>query len=476
MVSIKMKSLQNYVNLMGNMMNTSNMTLKTKISLYISLMFTLLFGLVCLVIITLFSDFRKQEFEDRLNEKALTAIKLLVEVKEVDKNMLKIIDQNTINKLYNEKTLVFDSNQNLIYSSLDDTKIDWSTNDLNYLKSNKTFFKRGGENEIYGLFHDTNDKDYYAIISANDNYGKRKLNYLISILIGAALTFTIGAWGFTFYAIKRQFSPLDAFHRKIRNINDLNSDAKLEIDSKSKNEIALLSNEFNHMMGRITESYQNQREFTSQASHELRTPLARISALIENQLSKTQTNDLPFMMSISDNVRQLKELISSLLILSKIDSGKTYSTEKCRVDEAIYNCIDDLSRQFPDLKVSFFMDDKIENLEDMLEVNCNQNLLEIAIKNLIKNAYLYSNDQSIKIQILAKEGNLMVEFANKGLMMSSEEVNSIFKPFKRSANSTNKSGLGLGLRIAQRIFKTFNYDIVYDYLNDHHVFTVIFSR
>lgn len=79
------------------------MTIKSKISFYVSIVSTLLFGVVCLGIITLFSSFRKQEFEARLNEKALTAIKLLIDVKEVDNNLLKIIDQNTINRLYNEK-------------------------------------------------------------------------------------------------------------------------------------------------------------------------------------------------------------------------------------------------------------------------------------------------------------------------------------------------------------------------------------
>ncbi|MDP5138869.1 MAG: hypothetical protein NWP83_00185 [Spirosomaceae bacterium] len=72
------------------------MTIKSKISFYISTVFTLLFGVVCLFIITLFADFRMQEFEARLNEKALTAVKLLLDVKEVDERLLKIIDQNTI--------------------------------------------------------------------------------------------------------------------------------------------------------------------------------------------------------------------------------------------------------------------------------------------------------------------------------------------------------------------------------------------
>lgn len=448
------------------------MTIKSKISFYISTVFTLLFGVVCLFIITLFADFRKQEFEARLNEKALTAVKLLLDVKEVDERLLKIIDQNTINKLYNEKTLIFDGKQNLIYSSLDDTKINWKSSDLEDLRQNKTFFKQDNKNEIYGLFYDSNAEDYFVIISADDNYGKRKLNYLIYILLGAFVLFIFGAWFFTFSIIKKQFVPLDIFHRKIRNINDLNSEGKLEANVAGKNEIDLLSNEFNHMMNRISDVYQKQREFTAQASHELRTPLARILAQAENQLQNATGKELEFLIMLITNVSQLKELINSLLILSRIDNYKETKGEICRIDEAIYNCIEQVNTQYPNLKVNFYINDDAGNLEGVLEVNGNQNLLEVAFSNLIKNAYLYSDKKAIDIEINNPDGRLIVNFSNTGTPLSAEEIRQLFEPFKRGKNAINLNGLGLGLRIVQRILHTFRFNIAYKYDSGKHIFTV----
>lgn len=448
------------------------MTIKSKISFYISTVFTLLFGVVCLFIITLFADFRKQEFEARLNEKALTAVKLLLDVKEVDERLLKIIDQNTINKLYNEKTLIFDGKQNLIYSSLDDTKINWKSSDLEDLRQNKTFFKQDNKNEIYGLFYDSNAEDYFVIISADDNYGKRKLNYLIYILLGAFVLFIFGAWFFTFSIIKKQFVPLDIFHRKIRNINDLNSEGKLEANVAGKNEIDLLSNEFNHMMNRISDVYQKQREFTAQASHELRTPLARILAQAENQLQNAAGKELEFLKMLITNVSQLKELINSLLILSRIDNYKETKGEICRIDEAIYNCIEQVNTQYPNLKVNFYINDDAGNLEGVLEVNGNQNLLEVAFSNLIKNAYLYSDKKVIDIEINNPGGRLIVNFSNTGTPLSAEEIRQLFEPFKRGKNAINLNGLGLGLRIVQRILHTFRFNIAYKYDSGKHIFTV----
>lgn len=449
------------------------MTIKTKISFYISLLFTILFGVVCIIIITLSSNFRKQEFEERLSEKAINTIKLLTEVKQFDKSLLKIIDQNTINQLYDEKTLVFDENFNLIYSSLDDTKIDWTLEDLEYLKKNKSFFKKINSNEIYGFFYDTNYKDYYALVSANDNYGNRKLNYLIYLIIGAYLFFTTLTWILTFYIVKKQLIPLGNFHKKISKINILNLETHLEIENDNKNEINLLSNEFNFMMNRISDAYQKQKEFTAQASHELRTPIARISAQLENQLQQADEKSKIVLKAIFSDIDQLNELINSLLVLSKIEAKNSKSVEKTRVDEALYESIHKINTQFQDFKINLIIDES-EGLFELLEVNGNQKLLEIAFSNLLKNAYLYSDDQEAKVEIKTENGKLILKVSNAGTTLTAQEQNNLFQPFMRGENSQKINGLGLGLRIVNRILNGYGYTILYTSKDKINIFQITF--
>lgn len=443
------------------------MTIKSKISLYISLLFTVLFGVICIALISLFSNFRKQEFEERLNEKAVNTIKLLIEVKEFDSKLLKIIDRNSINQLYDEKTLIFDQDYKLIYSSLDDTKIKWTTKDLDYLKKNKSFFKKDNTNEIYGFFYDTNEKDYYALISANDNYGKRTLNFLIYLLIGAYLFFTTITWLLTLYIIKKQLNPLQLFHKKISAINDLNLDVTLETNKNSKNEISLLSTEFNFMMSRISDAYQKQKEFTAQASHELRTPIARISAQLENQLQNADEKNKAVLKTIFSDIDQLNELINSLLILSKIESNNAAVIEKTRVDEALYDSIQKINSQFGDFKINLSLEES-DTLFDLLEINGNQKLLEIAFSNLLKNAYLYSDEKWVNVEIKTKGNKLILEISNSGKTLSQTERTNLFQPFMRGENARNTNGLGLGLRIVNRILNAYDYSISYipkDHLN-----------
>lgn len=442
------------------------MTLKNRISLLVSLLFTILFGLASTVIFVLYSNFRKEEFRDRLEIKALSNIKLLVNVKEVDDQLLKMIDQNSINKLYDEKTLVFDSHFKLIYSSIDDAKINWSVEDLKYLKKHKTFFKQQGDYEVYGVFYDTKDQDFYALISATDDYGKRKLLFLRYTLIISYILFTCICWVLTSFMVKKAMNPLSIFHQKIKNINENNLDTRIASKS-NKDEIDLIANEFNFMMDRIEVSYQKQKEFTAHASHELRTPLSRITAQIENTVADpaTSVKGKTFLTTILSDINHLTELISSLLILSKIDNNKNNEdNEVHRMDEILFSAIENLKRSFPEFIILFEIEES-DNLDTALEVKGNKNLLEIALINVLKNACVYSDNKQALVKISTQENHLVISVLNTGKTLTETEQKNLFQPFMRGKNSKGTSGFGLGLRIVNRILTLHKSYITYSIPN-----------
>ena len=453
------------------------MTLKNRISLLVSLLFTILFGLASTVIFVLYSNYRKEEFRDRLEIKALSNIKLLVNVKQIDNQLLKIIDQNSINKLYDEKTLVFDSNYKLIYSSIDDAKINWSVNDLKYLKKNKTFFKQQGDYEVYGVFYDTNDKDFYALISATDDYGKKKLLFLRYTLIISYIFFTCICWLLTSIMVKKAMNPLHAFHQKIKNINENNLDTRIESNS-SKNEIDLIADEFNFMMDRIEISYQKQKEFTAHASHELRTPLSRMTSQIENGIADPgiEHKNKTFLTSILADVNHLSELINSLLILSKIDNRRPDQQDTQRIDEILFASIEKINKIFPDFVILFEVEEG-DDLDFILEVNGNKNLLEIAITNVLKNAYIYSDNKQAQVKISTENGLLVLSISNSGNTLNETERQNLFQPFMRGENAKGITGFGLGLRIVNRILNLHNANITYSIPKSNiNLFSITFHK
>ncbi|SHG41886.1 Signal transduction histidine kinase [Flavobacterium segetis] len=437
------------------------MTLNNRISLIVSLLFTVLFGLASTLIFILYSNFRKEEFRDRLEIKALSNRKLFVNVKNIDQQLLKKIDHNTMDKLYNENTLIFDSDFNLIYSTIDDVKISWSIADLQYLKKHKTLFRQKGDFEVYGMLYDTDHNDYYTLIAAKDDYGNRKLLYLRFILIISYLLFTIICWGLTSFTVKKLMLPLSSFHQKIRKINENNLDTRVEIKS-TKNEIDLIATEFNFMMDRIEDSYQKQKEFTAHASHELRTPLSRITSQIENNiaLKETDPNSKEFLTNILSDVDHLTELINSLLILSKLENKKYENREIYRLDEILFTAIEKVNKLFPDFIILFDIEED-ENLDSLLEISGNKKLLEVAITNILKNAFAYSDNQQANVKIHASGEQLIISVSNTGKTLTEKEQKNIFQPFMRGQNAKGTSGFGLGLRIVQRVLTLHKSKITY---------------
>ena len=97
------------------------MTLKTRISIFVTNLFLVLYLVMAASVILLFSEFRAEEFQNRLRQKAISTIELLIEIKQGDQSIIKNIDKQKADNLIDEKTLVFNKEFKLIYSSLYDT-------------------------------------------------------------------------------------------------------------------------------------------------------------------------------------------------------------------------------------------------------------------------------------------------------------------------------------------------------------------
>jgi signal transduction histidine kinase len=421
-------------------------------------------------VILLFSEFRSEEFQNRLRQKAISTIELLIEIKQGDQSIIKNIDKQKVDNLIDEKTLVFNKDFKLIYSSLYDTAFQWEADELKNLVNKKEFFKRKGDTETFGILYKYKNEDYYTMVSAVDTAGFRKLNYLTYVLFFSFLLFTLLSWFLTRTTVARLLKPLEQFLSKIKSINENNLGELIQVKSNNT-ELLILAQEFNLMLKRIDESLQHQSEFTANASHELRTPIARIIVQLENKINDPATNqaDKSFLQKLVSDASQISELIHSLLILSKNDKTIPSNEELNRLDEIIYDCIEKINTIYPDCKVYF--DIEIENeKDDIVELRGTKSLLEIVFINLIKNAYTYSDNKEVHIKIIQKERTIQCHVLNSGNTISAEDQKRLFEPFMRGQNANGISGFGLGLRIVERILHiqkaTIQYQSVGDNLNE----------
>lgn len=443
------------------------MSLKLRFSIFFSLLFSGILGFVLILIISLFSEFRRTEFIDKLKERSENTLRLLVEVQEVDHNMLKIIDRNTINTLYQEKILIFDLDYNLIYSSIDDEVIQWTTELLNEINQKGEVYKSTDENELLGLKRSFQGKNYLLLGAANDKYGKRKLVFLQYTAFAAFLIALIIVWYLSFYLSKQALKPLDKFKSQITLISENNLNTPLELP-KRENEITELSRIFNSMLERIQKSFSFQKNFINHASHELRTPISKVSLKVENMLMDKETSPqiLNGLKSIKEDTDQMSEILSSLLLISNLTQKEiNQKFRKIRLDEVIFDTIESVSYHINELKVNFNINQG--NEQDLnLEVLGDEALLKIAFGNILKNAYKYSTDKQAIIEINERNNRIEILISNSGPNPPENEIPKLFDPFYRSSNSINVSGAGLGLSIVKRIFDFHGADISFQVTAD----------
>lgn len=430
------------------------MNLKQRFSLVFSSLFSVILAAVMLTVYFLFADFRQEEFFDRLAEKAETTARLLVDVKEIDYNLQKTIDRNSVRKLYNEETAVFDEHKKLLYSSSDNFNLKWSSEQLDEVKREGRVYERNRQNEILGLYYSSEEKDYYVLISGTDTYGNRKLNYLKYLLIGAFVTGTSLVWLLSFSVSKKSLQPLDAFRKQIQEIADNELTIRLP-KAKREDEINALANSFNQMMDRIDNAYSRQREFTSQASHELRTPVARIAAQVENllqddELDAAMRNHLA---SVAEDAFHLSEIISALISFAEVNNRRNAVLFKpVRLDELIFNAAADIAASNPNFRLKFEIENNSSNETD-IEIQADEVLLKIALLNLLKNAFLYSDNQLVECCIKQKDNSIEIIVTNTGPVPQVADTAVLFGTFYRGSNTNQQQGSGIGLSIVKRILE-----------------------
>ncbi|HSZ71271.1 MAG TPA: ATP-binding protein [Cytophagaceae bacterium] len=448
---------------------------------------TLLFSLIVASIVLIFSfityilyaDYRNDEFYKRLKDKALTTARLLVDAKEVDKDSLRIIiDQNTINELYQEKVIIYDKRNDLVYSSINGDAISRDKTLMDKVRKNKYIEYVEKENEVIGLYYRENGADYVVFVSAFDKYGKRKLESLmyflaLSSFISVLITIVAG----TFFA-GRAIEPIIEINKQVSTITIENLSSRVKTQN-SKDEIDQLAQNFNEMLDRIEHSVKIQKSFINNASHELRTPLAVINSQLDVALSQNREVEEyeSILKSLQEDARKMTNLVNTMLVLARSEEQrKGIIKDSIRVDELILSVQDELIGLYPNYKVDFSYISMPEN-DLCMTIKGHELLLRSAFMNLIENACKFSSNHLAKVRINSDEENLVVHIYDNGIGIPEQEVSRIFDPFYRADNGRQIRGFGIGLSICKRAIDLHKGKItVRSQLNAGSTFSIVFKH
>lgn len=391
---------------------------------------------------------QRAKFRENLLDRAQNTAILLINVEGVDSTLLKKIHQTTIS-LIEEEIVLTDSTNKIIYSNNTHYLTDQEllkksfTSTLNYFAI--------GEKDGVSYNHSIDKKIYHVYVLAYDNSRAENLLELRTILFWSILFSVWLSITASYFFSKLAIWPISKINAKVKEINSSKLSDRLE-EGKRKDEIEQLAITFNQMLSDLEMVFKSQNEFVSNASHELRTPFAIMIAESDYILRHERNPDeyIKHISGLTNDLRKLNLLLNSLLELAQINRANRITESEIRIDELIFSTIKSLKDKYPGRKIL----PKIEysdNENDLLFTG-NPGLLEIAIKNLIDNACKFSNED-VDVKISTSEKSIVVTIIDHGVGIPENEIDNIFKPFRRGSNVKYISGFGVGLSIVGKIIE-----------------------
>jgi two-component system OmpR family sensor kinase len=272
---------------------------------------------------------------------------------------------------------------------------------------------------------------------------------LVTAAVLAALA-TLGLW-----VVRVGLRPLGEIGATAAAIADGDLTRRVE-RAEPRTEVGRLGLALNAMLAQIEAAFDAQaaserrlRRFVADASHELRTPLAAVRAYAElfGRGADRRPDDLERAMTgIGRESERMTVLVEDLLLLARLDEGRPLEREPVELDEVVSEAVDAAVAVDPDRPVDFESDPVV--------VLGDRDRLRQVLDNLLSNVRAHTPAGSpVRVRVGSENGLAVVEVADSGPGMTSEETARVFERFYRSDSSRSRAtgGVGLGLSIVAAV-------------------------
>jgi signal transduction histidine kinase len=254
---------------------------------------------------------------------------------------------------------------------------------------------------------------------------------------------------------RRAVSPVVSLAEAVQQLDPARPDPSiLRIDPKAgaDDEIRILSEALQDLVGRVEDFADRERLFTRDASHELRTPLTVIKIAVDRLMKNTALSeeDSRTLQRIRKSATDMEELTTAFLLLAR-ESGEGLEREWVSVNDVVSKELDRYRIINPEGRISTEV-----RQECRLFVSAPEKVLESVIGNLLRNALAYTDDGSVTAHI--SQEYVMIEDTGPG--MDKGAVEQVFKPYFR--NQRQRGGFGVGLTIVKRLTDRFGWPVEID--------------
>jgi signal transduction histidine kinase/DNA-binding response OmpR family regulator len=186
--------------------------------------------------------------------------------------------------------------------------------------------------------------------------------------------------------------------------------------------------------------------FFTNISHEFRTPLTLIINPVKELLYQDDKNlDTSSMNIVYRNAKRLLSLVDQLLLFRKADSeGDTLKASNLNLVSLVKEVFLCFSHQARSKNINY----EFSSAQDRISIYADREKLEIAIFNLLSNAFKFTPDMgsiSVELKETANEVNILI--TDSGCGIPEDSIEKIFNRFyqEHDQNSSIGGGFGIGL-------------------------------
>ncbi|NVN98747.1 MAG: HAMP domain-containing histidine kinase [Geobacteraceae bacterium] len=205
--------------------------------------------------------------------------------------------------------------------------------------------------------------------------------------------------------------------------------------------------------------YVEQKRFISQITHELKSPLASIRLHLETIRLRNPPPDKMerFLDTMLADTERLNSLISNFLMAAKLEQRPT-SPGLAKVDFSAFvdKFATEFRRSIPEGSIL------TSDIEPGINLKIDSEGMEMVLRNLLENAFLYSNaSPEVKLELRSSGRNCILTVSDNGRGLVRSELSKVFRMFYRVRNTGETiRGTGLGLYIVKSVIKRHKGSIV----------------
>ncbi len=281
------------------------------------------------------------------------------------------------------------------------------------------------------------DGDRRFVILYNDAQIRRREQQYQAFLASGVLIMTLLSAALGYWLAGRVVSPVGDLARRVSRL--VPGDTRTKLAGRfSRDEVGLLAGNFDDYQARLQTFIQREQAFTSDVSHELRTPLAVIDGAAEvlQQDEHLAPDQRVRIQRIQRACQEMAETTAALLELAREKRKEAVVTD-CDVSLVLREVVDNHRSILDRKQVEVVL--AVED-EPHLPVDCA--LLRIVIGNLIRNAFSYTREGRVTIELDAAG----IRVIDTGVGIADHQLDDIFKPFY-----SEQGGEGIGLSLVRRI-------------------------